>query len=128
MTPTAAILNTPKECMSMAKANSMTAEQVRWLRSNHPIVMEDIGKIHTQRRQTYKTLANHVGVCVDTVKRILVAKGIANLHSEKHVASRRSQVVKWSRPCMICKSNLPRPKNKFICTPCKNKLDWDDPD
>ena len=110
----------------MAKITSISADQVDWLRRSYPIVVQDLTKIHYERRMTYKTLALRVGVCVDTLKRILVTYHIANFPSEKYATARAKQHDTWNRPCMICKSTSPRPKNKYICYSCKSKMDWED--
>ena len=78
---------------------------------------------------TYVAMARRIGVCVDTLKRILVRYGIKDFTNPKYfAANQKPQVPTWTRPCMICGDTKPRPKPKYICHTCKLQRDWKDDD
>lgn len=104
---------------------TISDDQINWLRQHHPLVSLPR---RDPSRMSYKMLADHVGVCVDTVKRILVLHNIANFESEKYAISRTQETPTWRRPCMQCGCTKPRPRNKYICQPCKIRMDWIDED
>lgn len=70
---------------------------------------------------TYKEMASYMDVCTDTLKRILVREGLAEFDGAKYAISptHKSQVETWTRPCMKCKTEEPRPKWQYICDKCK---------
>ena len=67
---------------------------------------------------TYKRMAADVGVCVDTLKRILHRHGIVEFEGAKYATSVEDLVVMWERPCNVCGNTTPRPKNQFRCDHC----------
>jgi hypothetical protein len=70
-------------------------------------------------------MADHLNVCVDTLKRILVREGIADFSAAKYVIA-NSEITKtetWHRPCMNCGSTRPRPKWQYTCNACKKNRD-----
>lgn len=77
-----------------------------WLRAQHGNV-------------TYATMADHVGCCVDTLKRILVRLGLEEFDGAKYQTSTSSQIQTWQRPCMDCGNTKPRPKTWYYCRPCR---------
>ena len=86
---------------------SLTEEQLSWLKN-----------AQTQEL-SFTEQADHIGCCVDTLKRLLVRYNLAEFEGAKYVPPRDAAVIHWSRPCMICKSTQPRPKWQYICTDCK---------
>lgn len=99
----------------MPRHTKLTEHQLVWLREN-------------LNRLPYTTMAKEVGVCVDTLKRILVRQGIAHFESAKYAPSQRSTLQKWNRPCMNCGCTKTRPKWKYICVRCKETMEWEDND
>lgn len=74
-----------------------------------------------------RAMAERVGCCVDTAKRILHRNDIVEFEGAKYEKSRASQTLMWTRPCMCCGDTTPRPKNIYHCLPCRIKLGFDDP-
>ena len=70
---------------------------------------------------SYYSMADAIGVCVDTLKRILHRNDIVQFEGAKFQT--RSGYEMWDRPCMRCKSQELRPKFQYICDKCA-----DDPD
>ena len=99
----------------MPKHASVSPEQVEWLRNNY-------------KKLSYVQMAKEVGVCADTLKRILVRHGIAHFESAKFAVAMSAKVEMWTRPCMNCGDTTPRPKWKYICNKCKSAMDWEDND
>jgi IS30 family transposase len=99
----------------MPRYTTPTKQQLAWLRAN-------------LNRMSYTKMAEELGVCVDTLKRILVRHNIAHFESAKYAQSQRSTVKTWNRPCMNCGCTRTRPKWKYICSPCKEEMDWQEDD
>lgn len=74
-----------------------------------------------KNKRPYTEMARRLGVCVDTVKRILQREGLKDFDGAKYVVALSSEnnVVMWRRPCMKCKDDKPRPKWQYICNKCK---------
>lgn len=70
-----------------------------------------------------RELAQRLGVCVDTMKRMLVRRGLAKFTAAKYVASTKPRL--WARPCIGCKSTAPRARNLFFCEACRTRREWD---
>jgi len=85
----------------------MPDELMLWLKENH-------------RALSHKELADEVGCCVDTLKRILHREGLQFFKGAKYVAINENPLKMWDRPCIRCKCTKPRPKNQYICSRC-----WD---
>ena len=90
----------------MPKKTRLSAAQLRWLRNN--------------QKESFPAQAQRIGVCVDTLKRILVREGIRSFEGAKFVAP--IKVSMWSRPCLVCKKKVKRPKWQFICDRCARAL------
>ena len=74
---------------------------------------------------SYQTMADHLNVCVDTLKRILMRENLADFSAAKYVLA-QSEITKtptWQRPCMNCGSTKPRPKWIYVCSSCKKNRD-----
>lgn len=87
----------------------ISADQIEWLRHQNNIGM------------SYKDMASHVGVCTDTLKRILHRNRIVLFDGAKYQDNRDVDLKLWSRPCSSCGDTTPRPKWKFFCRPCAEK-------
>jgi|AACY02.1.fsa_nt_gi IS30 family transposase len=76
----------------------------------------------------YTSMATSLGVCVDTLKRILQREGLAEFEGAKYAVSmtRSNKKNVWVRPCMKCKDDRPRPKWQYFCDKCRATLDDDD--
>lgn len=94
----------------MPKVVRLSEADEAWLHANHH---------HLSPRQ----MADRIGVCVDTLKRILVRRGLANFEGAKYVATDRR--AKWTRPCIGCRCTKPRPRGLYFCDPCRMKRIWD---
>lgn len=97
----------------MAKARPLDPNTLQWLRSNH-------------ETQTFTTMAQHVGCCVDTLKRVLVREGLRSFEGAKYQVSRDFQEKMWDRPCLTCKKPEQRPKNWFFCRACRREMGYED--
>ena len=85
----------------------------QWLTSNH-------------KKLSYHQLANRLGCCVDTLKRILVREGLQEFDGAKYQVRRDFEEKKWNKPCIGCGCNKSRPKNYFFCIPCRREMGYDD--
>jgi len=95
----------------MPKVVTITDEDMEWLRENHD-------------RVSYSSAAKRLGVCADTLKRILVREGLQDFSGAKYVSARRNDTQMWERPCMRCGDTEPRPKWIYFCQSCKNSLEF----
>jgi|TARA_R110000824_G_scaffold78516_8_gene198147 IS30 family transposase len=68
----------------------------------------------------YTQMARRLGICVDTVKRILQREGLRDFDGAKYVVALSSarNVKMWERPCIRCRDEQPRPKWQFMCKKC----------
>lgn len=85
----------------------LTEEQIAWLRLAHET------RVHPT------LMALHLQLHVDTVKRLLDRHGIMTALSSKHITGDSAMFELWTRPCIRCKADTPRPKNQYICDKCK---------
>lgn len=92
----------------MKKKAELTPDQIDWLRQAH------------NDRMRPEAMAEHLGYHVDTIKRLLDRYGIRVALSSKHITTDERK-DDWTRPCMKCKDETPRPRNQYICTPCKRR-------
>jgi len=74
-----------------------------------------------RKDRPYTEMSRHLGVCVDTVKRILQREGLKDFDGAKYVVARTSDnyINMWTRSCMKCGDDKPRPKWQYICNKCK---------
>ena len=89
------------------------AEDLHWLREHHNEV-------------TLTAAADRMGVCVDTLKRLLVKEGLRDFPGAKYQVARQRELLTWERPCISCGSREVRPKNWFFCRPCRSSRGYDD--
>lgn len=77
-----------------------------------------------EHEYSYRAMAEYVGVCTDTLKRMLVREGLAEFDGAKYAISpaARGEAPTWERPCMRCKDASPRPKWQYICSKCKDNV------
>lgn len=90
----------------MPKKTKLSDDQLTWLRSSPD--------------ESLVAQAERIGVCVDTLKRILVREGIRHFEGAKFVAPLK--VNHWTRPCLLCRKAVKRPKWQFICDKCARSL------
>lgn len=88
-------------------------EDLQWLREHHHEV-------------TLTAAADRLGVCVDTLKRLLVKEGLRSFDGAKYTLARQHTVEMWDRPCMKCRSSERRPKGYYFCRPCRASMGYDD--
>ena len=89
----------------------------------HPVIEADVEWLRREfkaQNLTLKQMAQHCGCCVDTLKRILNRHNIAVYSAAKYQTSSSKNSGYRNRPCMMCGSKKRRPKNQYICTPCKD--------
>ena len=86
----------------------LTEDDRNWLRERH-------------WQETYPDMAQRIGCCVDTIKRILVREGLQEFDGAKYQVKRHNHVRQWTRPCLDCQSTELRPRMWFYCTPCRKK-------
>lgn len=77
---------------------------------------------------SYEQIARKLGCCADTVKRIMSKLEIVSFDSAKFAFP--PTTILWTKPCLRCKSDAPRPKNKYYCDRCRHTDDglppqWD---
>jgi IS30 family transposase len=84
-----------------------------------------------ENQQTYTQMADLIGVCVDTIKRILHREGIREFDGAKYAVSpanrlNRLNEEQWDRPCLKCRKQVPRPHGHYLCSKCdkSNKSQW----
>ena len=87
----------------MSRKIKLKKDDLAWLEVNH------VAYTHTQ-------IALHLGVCVDTAKRILMRHELQYFPGAKYQT--RPTVKDWSRPCLVCGSTHPRPKFQYKCEEC----------
>ncbi len=88
----------------------------------HPTVQADLvwlEKTFRSNSMTLRAMAQEVGCCVDTLKRILHREGIAVYPAAKYQTSKSKNEGTWNRPCIVCSTTKPRPRWQYICTPCR---------
>lgn len=71
--------------------------------------------------QSYQYMADHLGCCTDTLKRILHRHGLVEFEGAKYQSLTINPGPQWERPCMRCKSDEARPKYQYFCTPCTER-------
>jgi hypothetical protein len=97
----------------MPRVVRVTDEDKVWLQRNH-------------KDYTYSDMAQRIGCCVDTLKRILVREGLQEFDGAKYQVRRDFEEKSWSRPCMGCGDTKKRPKNWFFCKSCRKELGYED--
>lgn len=90
----------------MPKRVAITEEEISWLRRVH-------------KETSYTAMAEQVGVCVDTLKRILAREGIEEFDAAKYVVAPKLSLQTWERPCIGCRSKERRPKWQYFCDRCQ---------
>lgn len=83
----------------------LSEDQLDWIADNHGLL-------------AYAEMARTVGVCVDTLKRIMVREGIAGFEGAKFTPPPPAPEM-WDRPCIRCKTKERRPKGFYLCSPCR---------
>ena len=87
----------------MGHSIKLSVEQVEYLKQNH-------------LKTSYADMSRKLGVCADTLKRMLVRLELQEFNGAKY--HHRQKPKTWKRPCMKCKCTKPRPINQYICTSC----------
>lgn len=94
----------------MGRSISITKSDIEYLR------------VAVEKKITYNRMAEEIGCCPDTLKRLLVREGLASFEGAKYGMSLRRERLKteslWQRPCMICKDTKPRPVGQYVCDKC----------
>jgi hypothetical protein len=99
--------------MPASRARRMTPAELAYLRQ----AMQDT--------RPYQEMADHLHVCIDTLKRILMREGLASFSAAKYVLA-QSEITKremWNRPCLSCGSTKLRPRWIYVCSNCKKNRD-----
>lgn len=90
----------------MSGRSPITSEVEQWLKLNH-------------KSYTHKELAQHIGCCVETVRRALVRLELEVIYGAKY--QRRQPPKKWKRPCITCGCEKQRPKFQYKCGACHDR-------
>ena len=90
----------------MSRKIKLPDEEVTWLRKHH----NDF---------THKELAERYEVCLDTLKRLLMRLELQYFPGAKYQIKPTPE--SWSRPCILCGCNEPRPKNQYRCDTCVDR-------
>lgn len=96
----------------MPKIASYAEDDLLWLRENHDTV-------------TLTHAADRLGVCIDTLKRLLVKEGLRDFPGAKYQVALVHTVQTWDRACLGCRKRELRPKGWFFCRPCRAKLGYE---
>lgn len=98
-----------REGSTMPKRISINPADLEWLRNNyslHPMTVS----------------AARLGICVDTLKRLLVREGLRNFKGAKYIQRPRpTPKDKWTRPCICCGCTDSRPRLQYKCDPCTSQ-------
>lgn len=79
---------------------------------HHALIADYIGVWSVPR------MAREIGCDVTTLKRLLVRKGLLETETAKYLPARRVQDL-WTRPCMVCRDDQPRPRGLYLCDRCR---------
>lgn len=94
----------------MGKARKISASERKYLAKS----LED--------KKPYTEMAVRMGVCVDTLKRILQREGLATFEAAKYAVSMSYEEPQtWERPCLKCRDATPRPKWQYLCERCTER-------
>lgn len=76
-------------------------------------------------------VARDLGIAKDTLKRVLIRAGLYDCDEEKFAADIRPKERRpskssksadvWSRSCLKCGENKPRPRGLFLCDQCRSR-------
>lgn len=97
-----------RNCMSRIK---LSPRQEAWLADQHSHL-------------THKELADELGVCIDTLKRMLMRRGLQYFAGAKYQF--REPPKTWRRPCARCGCTRTRPKFQYRCDKCHEREGSDD--
>ena len=87
-------------------------------------VPRDIGSARRRAKNSIKPIIaelqrSGVNLCEDTIRRRATALGLIEPVGAKYVP--RNVNPTWTRPCMFCRSDAPRPRNQYICNSCSGR-------
>ena len=88
----------------MARKILISDADMLWLHRNH-------------RTKTYTEMAERLGCCTDTLKRVLSREGLQQFEGAKYVPAVKRTT--WTRPCMKCGDTQERERNLYLCDPCR---------
>jgi hypothetical protein len=108
----------------MPKKIALTAEQEQLMIKLFSTVPRDIGNARRRPKNSIKPIIHElqrhgVTLCEDSIRRRATALGLIEPVGAKYIPRTITQM--WSRPCMLCKSTLQRPKNQYICNTCSGR-------
>jgi hypothetical protein len=89
----------------------LSDEQEKWLAKSHHLY-------------SHQELADQIGCCVDTLKRILMRRDLQFFPGAKYQS--RAAIPTWSRPCQNCGCTKLRPKFQYRCNTCHEREEDDD--
>lgn len=95
----------------MPKRVPITEQQYEWLEDNHTKV-------------SYEHMAEQLNCCVDTLKRILVRRGLQEFDGAKYQLPRDHDKQMWTRPCVCCGDTKPRDRGYYMCIRCRAKAGY----
>jgi hypothetical protein len=98
----------PATEIAMPRVYALAPEDEQYLKRYH-------------NHHSFVEMAKRLRCDVVTVKRILVKLGLRDFENPKFYARRRLE--EWSRPCLRCRDDTPRPKNQYVCDRCHDRDD-----
>ena len=90
----------------MTRQIILTDDQEIWLAKEHS-------------NFTHQQLSSELGCCVDTLKRILMKRGLQYFPGAKYQFKKAPKT--WQRPCSSCGCEKIRPKFQYRCDACHEK-------
>lgn len=94
----------------MPKRVPLSHDDIEWLRENH-------------ESMSFTAMAQRLGCCTDSLKRILVRQGLRDFDGAKYQLNRNATQSYWTRPCISCGDPERRPRNWYFCRDCRRKND-----
>ena len=95
----------------MPKMVHVSDADLNWLKENH-------------YDYSYPDMAQRIGCCVDTLKRILVREGLQEFDGAKYQVRTIDKSKLWTRPCMSCGEEEERPRFWYFCTACRKGMGY----
>lgn len=87
---------------------ALSPDELNWLAANH-------------RQLSAQQMSRHLQVSDYAVMKLLIQHG---LRDPAHLAPKYNPSLRpnlWRRPCLRCKCDAPRPRNLYLCDPCRSR-------
>lgn len=90
----------------MSRKVQLSRDDLSWLKSNHS-------------SHSHADIAERLGVCVDTAKRILMREHLQYFPGAKYQTKPKPKT--WTRECIVCGDANPRTKYQYKCDACTER-------